>query len=254
MTVQVVEGDCMEVMKRMLGEKRRFDMIFLDPPYYEWASSKKPDHVKLAMLTDALLKKHGAVWLCGTIPQLVEDWKYWRIRFRLVAEVVWVKTRGTMAISRRRPLLAHENIWLLMKRDGKVSKSHLDFTSRPGRKVVKKASWAKRGFMRTRIKPEERPEEWYEDRGYMLSWMIHRPITPGVPEYVGHPTQKPLKLVKMLVKHTTHEQDWVLDPFAGSGTTLVACKLLNRNCVGIEVNPEYVSMIESRLSQAGGLT
>ena len=42
----------------------------------------------------------------------------------------------------------------------------------------------------------------------------------------------------------------MLDPFAGSGSTLVACKELDRNCVGIEINPEYVNLIENRLAQA----
>lgn len=62
-----------------------------------------------------------------------------------------------------------------------------------------------------------------------------------------HPTVKPIALMKWLVKLVTPEGGVVLDPFAGSGTTLVACKELGRSCIGIEREPEYVEIIKRRL-------
>jgi len=64
-----------------------------------------------------------------------------------------------------------------------------------------------------------------------------------------HPTQKPEGIIERMVLASSNEGDTVLDPFAGSGTTLRVCQQLNRNVTGIELNPEYVSMIESRLSK-----
>ena len=63
----------------------------------------------------------------------------------------------------------------------------------------------------------------------------------------NHPTVKPTELMKWLVKLVTPEGGVVLDPFAGSGTTLVACKMLGRDCIGIEREPEYVEIIKRRL-------
>lgn len=62
-----------------------------------------------------------------------------------------------------------------------------------------------------------------------------------------HCTVKPTELMKWLVKLVTPEGGVVLDPFAGSGTTLVACKELGRSCIGIEREPEYVEIIKRRL-------
>ena len=66
----------------------------------------------------------------------------------------------------------------------------------------------------------------------------------------SHPTVKPVALMKWLVRLVTPEGGVVLDPFAGSGTTLVACKMLGRKCVGIEREPEYVEIINQRLRSA----
>lgn len=64
-----------------------------------------------------------------------------------------------------------------------------------------------------------------------------------------HPTQKPEGLAERMVLASSNEGDMVLDPFSGSGTTLRVCQQLNRNCMGFEINPIYVEMIEDRLSR-----
>jgi DNA modification methylase len=57
-----------------------------------------------------------------------------------------------------------------------------------------------------------------------------------------HPTQKPLKLFEYLIKVSSNEGDLVLDPFAGSFTAGVACKILKRRFIGIEINKEYLNI------------
>jgi len=64
-----------------------------------------------------------------------------------------------------------------------------------------------------------------------------------------HPTVKPLKLFHYLITLGSREEDIVLDPFIGSGTIALACQQLNRNFIGIEINPEYVEIANKRLSQ-----
>lgn len=65
-----------------------------------------------------------------------------------------------------------------------------------------------------------------------------------------HPTQKPVDLNEYLIRKSTNENDTILDPFAGSGTTGVACKNLNRNYILIEISPEYIEIINKRLCLA----
>ena len=65
----------------------------------------------------------------------------------------------------------------------------------------------------------------------------------------GHPCPKPLDLWRWLVDKFSKPNDIILDPFLGSGTTAVACKELHRNYIGIEINPEYIKIVEKRLAQ-----
>jgi site-specific DNA-methyltransferase (adenine-specific) len=64
-----------------------------------------------------------------------------------------------------------------------------------------------------------------------------------------HPTQKPVALFEYLIKTYTNEGDTVLDNCMGSGTTGIACKNLNRNFVGIELDPEYFKIAEKRINE-----
>ena len=65
----------------------------------------------------------------------------------------------------------------------------------------------------------------------------------------NHPTQKPEGIIERMILASTNEGDTVLDPFSGSGTTLRVCQQLNRNGIGIEINPEYIEMTKHRLNQ-----
>ena len=68
-----------------------------------------------------------------------------------------------------------------------------------------------------------------------------------------HPAQKPIDLLKRLILKSSSENDIVFDGMCGSGSTLVACKQLNRNFIGIEINPEYCRTAEQRLKRGKGL-
>ncbi len=90
---------------------------------------------------------------------------------------------------------------------------------------------------------------WYDN-----SKKIENIIRPGykgikkiIPSKDHHPTQKPVELMKHFIELHTKENDIVLDPFLGSGTTAVACIELNRRFIGIEISPEYCKMAEERI-------
>lgn len=72
-------------------------------------------------------------------------------------------------------------------------------------------------------------------------------LNPKAKERVGYPTQKPILLLEQIIKLVTEENDIVLDPFMGSGTTLVAAKMLNRRYIGVDISKKAVELAESRL-------
>jgi site-specific DNA-methyltransferase (adenine-specific) len=80
---------------------------------------------------------------------------------------------------------------------------------------------------------------------FALDPTIHKRVGEGV----NHPTQKPLKLCAKFVYASSNEGDVVLDPFCGSGTTLLAAKLLDRKFLGIELKPKYYKLSKRRIGQ-----
>ena len=87
-----------------------------------------------------------------------------------------------------------------------------------------------------------------EYRALSNVWTDISPIVPWSSERVKHPTQKPLMLMERIITIFTNEGDTVLDFTMGSGTTGVACKNLNRNFIGIELDKEYFDIAKERLS------
>jgi len=67
--------------------------------------------------------------------------------------------------------------------------------------------------------------------------------------FINHPTPKPKTFIKEILNLFSKENDIVLDPFIGSGSTAVACKILNRNYIGFEINNDYCKLSESRISK-----
>lgn len=85
-----------------------------------------------------------------------------------------------------------------------------------------------------------------------------KPIPDVIPwQYTGnrlHPTQKPLAVLRPLVKAFSRPEGTVLDPFAGSGSTMVAARQLGRNYIGIELDAEYHRIASARLAKMSSAT
>lgn len=83
-------------------------------------------------------------------------------------------------------------------------------------------------------------------RGY--DWWNINQVKNVSKDKTGHPCQMPLEVMENIIK-LLPENLIIVDPFAGSGTTLLACKNLGRKYIGIEIDPEYIKIINERLNK-----
>jgi len=88
-------------------------------------------------------------------------------------------------------------------------------------------------------------KEWIK---FTKSWFIHRP-TRRSDEELLHPAKFPESLVKEFIEFFTKEGEWVIDPFLGTGSTLVACKMAKRNGIGIELIEKYYEIAKKRVER-----
>ena len=86
------------------------------------------------------------------------------------------------------------------------------------------------------------PKSYEDAKTYYIA-----PINHKDKEKYKHPTIKPLDITRKLIKNSSNENDVVLDPFMGSGTTGVACKELHRNFIGIELDKTYFEIAKKRI-------
>ena len=88
-----------------------------------------------------------------------------------------------------------------------------------------------------------------ESKGKQLEdwWVDVSPVGRIVQEVIGYPTQKPLALLKRIIKASSQEGDIVLDPFCGCATTCVAAELLDRKWMGIDVSHKTYELVQKRL-------
>ena len=88
---------------------------------------------------------------------------------------------------------------------------------------------------------------WCGDRDQGDVWFVNKPAKNDL-----HPTMKPVELVERAIRNSSKSRDIVLDPFGGSGTTLIACERTGRQARLIELDPRYVDVIVRRWQQQTG--
>ena len=93
------------------------------------------------------------------------------------------------------------------------------------------------------------PHSWYSDRRQTTVLDFVKPVSSP-----DHPTMKPVALFQYLIANSTKPGDIVLDPFAGSGTTLLACERLGRTAICIELDPRYCDVIRRRYAEAAAIS
>jgi len=155
-------------------------------------------------------------------------------------EWIWEKSKcGSPLLAKYRPMAKHENVLVFAK--GKTVYCPQMTEGEPYRRISKKGVNNMKYGAKAEIEYGSKTGERYPStvQFFQQKWRRQDQL---------HPTQKPVALFEYLIKTYTNEGDLVLDNCAGSGTTGVACKNINRNYILIEKEPEYVEIINKRLN------
>jgi site-specific DNA-methyltransferase (adenine-specific) len=165
--------------------------------------------------------------------------------------LVWEKEVGTNFLSANyQPLKVHEDIVVFSPAASSYS-SRGTMTYNPqmaNRRPISGGKKASRGDYRFHVQPQamrlREEAETCHPRSVILC----------AREMGSHGTQKPVALMEYLVRTYSNDGDTVLDPFAGSGTTGLACLNTGRHFIGIESDPAYFAIAERRLDAASNQT
>ena len=224
-----------DVDKLMDGKKA--DMVFTDPPYFIQGSStglevSDADSKMVEPFFNLFLESIHQNTKWASHLYVCCDWRTYpfirRITDRLFKNknlIVWNKGNPTMGVSYRQQ---YELVAFFS--NSKKANSQTGFI---GDGKVKKAKYE--------VKFKERP---LNDLSLSNVWDIAR--VGGKRE---HFAEKPNELIKRAVQNSSNVDDIILDPFLGSGSTLIACEKTHRICYGMEIDPRYVDVIIDRYEQ-----
>jgi len=255
--IRIIEGDAMQILPQLPDSL--FDLVVLDPPYLITTLPNVWDEHKNALQPtfdfDTLIKElyrvtkdNSTMAIFGHLSTFMKLWqKIEDVGFRYITDIIWVKPSCVNFLqAKKKPLSQHETITVWAK--GKFRYNWEGALSE--------------GDSYVRIRTNEY-DEFYKCKKHMtnntgyrfMTDVVFAPSKPQMPleERTEHPTQKPFDLIKKLILAFSFEGDFVLDPFAGSGTTLDACVEINRKCVGIEIDPKYIEIIRTRLMKKQGV-
>ena len=233
--------------KIMLG--RKADCVFTDPPYnvnYSGRGKKTSEGIMNDDMTEgafdiflegafgclAEAAKSGAGWYVfhstSTQAQFEKALKKFGMAIR--NQLIWNKPTASMGWGDYR--WKHEPFFYAAKEGVETvfygDRTHhtvIDFHS----SEQKLLNWAKR-------------QKKLETEGKLTIWTMKR---DKVNEY-QHPTQKPVELITYALFNSSKPEDLIIDPFLGSGSTLIACQKTGRVCAGIELDPKFVDVIVQR--------
>ena len=235
----LVLGDCLEVMKYIPDNS--IDMILCDLPYgttaCKWDTIIPFD--KLWEQYERIIKDNGAIVLTGSQPftsaLIMSNPKLFKY------ELIWDKKTGLGFLdSKFRPLKSHENIILFgLGGCSNGSKIQMKYNPQGLIETTKQNKNTKSNILNS--EPKKRDNLGTTHTNYPKSIHTFSRVSGN------HPTEKPLELMKYLIKTYTNENDLILDNCMGSGTTCLAAKELNRKFIGIETEQKYYDIAVSRV-------
>ena len=247
---RLICGDAFEVLPK-LGE-RRFDLLFADPPYNLTKSFGKESFKERSSddyeawldswigLCVPLLKPSASIYICGDWRSSSAIQRVGSRYFELRNRITWEREKGRGAKANWKN--SAEDIWYFTVSD--------EFTFnvdavKQRRRVL--APYKKDGV----------PKDWnstvegnFRDTHPSNIWTDISVPFWSMPENTDHPTQKPEKLLAKTILASTNSGDRILDPFAGSGTTAVVAKKLDRKFIAIESDEQYCLIAQKRLEMA----
>lgn len=248
-------------------------VIYCDPPFftqkkhrlttrdntqqYEFSDSWASLEVYLAMLESCLreckriLQPTGSLFLhCDKMAshhlRLLLDKVFGTKNFR--SEIIWSYKRWSNA--KKGLLNVHQNIYFYSKSNQfKFNKIYTEYApSTNVDQIWQERARTKQGKSVYKKDKEGNVVLGKEKKGVPLSDVWDIPyLNPKAKERVGYPTQKPVLLLKQIIKIASDEGDCILDPFCGSGTTCVAAKSMNRDYIGIDQSKDAVALSKRRL-------
>lgn len=245
--IKLYNGDCLQVMESLVNSGVKVDAVITDPPYgttaCKWDFIIEP--IKMWGLLNKLVKEHSPIILFGVQPfttKLItsnfDSFKY---------QLIWKKNVPTgLNQAKYRPMRYHEEI-LVFNTDSQSTYNPI-LKERIGAhtECYKYDHYCGDNSHTKMSKIKKRYDPYFVQPSTILEFDV-------VPNRNGkvHPTQKPVELMKYLIKTYTNENDTILDFTMGSGSTGVACKILNRNFIGIELDKNYFKIAEERLKDKG---
>jgi len=246
MTSEIHNGDCLEVMDRLIEKGITIDVIITDPPY--GTTSCKWDNVisldEMWLRLKILRKNITPIILFGSEPfssylrmSNIKEYKY---------DWIWEKERGTgFARANKQPMRKHELISVFYKQQ--------PYYFSQGEKLEKPYYHV---LPINKSKSDNISGSGLDTNGDRIKKLYTHSTKHSIIKIprehntkTFHPTQKPVALMEWLIKTYTNENDLVLDFTMGSGTTGVACKNLNRNFIGIELDEKYFKIAKERINE-----
>ena len=268
---KVIHGDCLDVMKEMADKS--VDLIYLDPPFFTnrkhslssrdrsshysfddlWACHKTYADFMFSRLLEAkrILKDTGTIFIhcdksANHILRLIGDDVFGEENF--LSEIIWSYKRWSNSANNLTP--NHQNILFFSKTENyKFNKIFTDYSETTNvDQILQKRSRDEHNKSIYAREEDGSVVSSDEKKGVPLADVWEIPfLNPKAKERTGYPTQKPILLLDRIIEIATDEGDIVLDPFCGSGTTLVAAKMKGRNYIGIDVSIEAIELTKSRL-------
>lgn len=262
--------DCLTALKKI--QNNEIDMIYLDPPFYTqrkqklsnsegkqyefsdiWKSRQEYLNYMRERLIEMkrILKTTGNLFLhCDSSAshylRVILDEVFGEENFR--SEIIWTYKRWSN--SKKGLLPAHQTIfWYSKSNKFKFNVQYNDYSPTTNLDQILQER-QRNSSGKTVYKKDDNGEIVHakEKKGVPMSDVWEIPyLNPKAKERTGYPTQKPIELLERIINISTDECDLVLDPFCGSGTTLVASELLNRRYIGMDISKEAISLTEERL-------
>ena len=240
---KLMQGDCLELMKDI--QDKSVDMILCDLPY--GITACKWDTIipfePLWEQYERIIKDNGAIVLTAAQPftsaLVMSNPKLFKYDW------TWRKPRGTGHLNaKKQPLRDKEDILVFYKKQPTYNPQMSEgepYTAMKGGKNTRVSNKGDTTYGKFMNGAEFRND----NSGFRYPKQV---IEFGVVERgTLHPTQKPVALFEYLIKTYTNEGETVLDNCMGSGTTGVACKNLNRNFIGIELDEGYFKIAKERI-------
>ncbi len=254
-------GDCLTVLKKI--EDCKFDLILTSPPYNVGKSYETKTSIEkyletqeeiISELVRTLSKRGNLCWQVGNYVDKGEvfplDIFYYQIfkkhGLKLRNRIVWHFGHGLHASNRFSG--RYETILWFSKTDDYIF--NLDKVRIPAKYPGKRHfKGPKKGQLSGNPLGKNPSDIWeiIEQDWEKAMWNIPN-VKSNHPEKTEHPCQFPIELVERCVLALTEENSWVLDPFAGVGSTIIGAIKNHRNAIGIEKEKEYCRIANKRIA------